>query len=74
MLRRAKTDPRTLDINNLRTELSQMEQEKKELQQAYQTAEKESKQLERELDKPKQYLNAEPNIASMQKHSKELTR
>lgn len=74
MLRRAKIDPRTLDINKLRAEFSQMEQKKKELRQAYQTAEKEGRQLERERDKLEQYLNAEPNAVSMQKHSKEPTR
>ena len=40
MMRRAKIDHRTLDINKLRAEFSQMEQKKKELRQAYQTAEK----------------------------------
>lgn len=34
MLRRAKIEPRTLDINKLRAEFSQMEQKKKELRQA----------------------------------------
>lgn len=34
MLRRAKIDSRTLDINKLRAEFSQMEQKKKELRQA----------------------------------------
>lgn len=51
-----------------------MEQKKRELQQAYQTAEKEGRQLERELDKLEQYLGAKPNAVSMQKHSKEPTR
>lgn len=74
MLRRAKIDPRALDINRLRAEFSQMEQKKKELRQAYQPAEKESRQLEREPDKPEQYLNAEPNTVSMQKNNKEPTR
>ena len=73
MLRRAKIDPRTLDINKLRTEFSQMEQKKRELRQAYQTAEKESRQLVRELDKLEQYLNAEPDTISVQKSTKEPT-
>ncbi len=46
----------------------------KRTRKAYQTAEKESKQLARELDKLNQYLNAEPNTVSVQKHSKEQTR
>lgn len=61
----------TLDINKLRAKFSQMEQKKKELQQAYQTAEKESRQLERKLE---QYLGSEPNTVSMQKHSKKPAR
>ena len=74
MLRRAKIDHRTLDINKLRAEFSQMEQKKKELRQAYQTAEKDCRQLERELDKLEQYLNAEPDTVSVQKNTKEPTR
>ncbi len=74
MLRRAKIDHRTLDINKLRAEFSQMEQKKKELRQAYQTAEKDCRQLERELDKLEQYLNAKPDTVSLQKNTKEPTR
>ncbi len=51
-----------------------MEQKKKELRQAYQTAEKDCRQLERELDKLEQYLNAEPDTVSVQKNTKEPTR
>lgn len=50
-----------------------MEQKKRELRQAYQTAEKESRQLARELDKLEQYLNAEPDTISVQKSTKEPT-
>lgn len=74
MLRRAKIDPRTLDINKQRTEFSQMEQKKKELRQAYQTAEKEVRQLERERDKLEQYLGTERNNESAQKNMNELLR
>ena len=74
MLRRAKIDPRTLDVVKLRADFSQMEQKKKELRQAYQTAEKDGRQLERELDELEQYLGAEPNTVSMQRHSKEPAR
>lgn len=51
-----------------------MEQKKKELRQAYQTAEKGVRQLEHKRDKLEQYLNAGPNTVSEQKHSKEPTR
>lgn len=56
------------------TELVLYDGAKEMLRQAYQTAEKEGRQLERELDKLEQYLSAEPNTVSMQKHSQEPTR
>ncbi|MDE7359961.1 MAG: hypothetical protein K2N39_11140, partial [Lachnospiraceae bacterium] len=60
--------------HNLRAEFTQMEQKNNELRQAYQTAEKDYRQLERELDKLEQYLNAEPDTVSVQKNTKEPTR
>lgn len=42
MLRRAKIDPRTLDLDKLRADFSKMELQKKELLQACQSAEKRS--------------------------------
>ncbi len=74
MLRRAKIDPRTLDVVKLRADFSQMEQKKRELQQTYRTAENEVQQMKRELDKLNQYLNIEPPVVSEQKRSKEPPR
>ncbi len=74
MLRRAKLDPRTLDLDKLRADFSKMELQKKELLQACQSAEKEVKQMERELEKLEQYLSAEQADISSQKRKKEPSR
>jgi len=74
MLRRAKIDPRTLDLDKLRADFSKMELQKKELLQACQSAEKEVRQMEREREKLEQYLSAEQADVSSQKRRKEPSR
>lgn len=74
MLRRAKIDPRTLDLDKLRADFSKMELQKKELLQACQSAEKEVRQMERELEKLEQYLGAERNDESEHKKINEQLR
>ncbi len=74
MLRRTKIDPRTLDLDKLRADFSKMEQQKKELLQTCQSAEKEVRQMEREREKLEQYLSAEQADISSQKRRKEPSR
>lgn len=74
MLRRAKIDPKALDLDKLRADFSKMELQKKELLQACQSAEKEVWQMEREREKLEQYLSAEQADVSSQEHRKEPSR
>lgn len=59
MLRRLGCDPKTLDTDKLRSGYARLERQKTEISKAYHSTEKELKQMNRELDKLKKYLDME---------------
>lgn len=65
MLKRFGINPKTVDVEKLRSEYNALYSKKQELQKTYKSAEKETADLNRNLDKLNQYLDrsAEPKAA-----------